>query len=99
MELKKMEGAIEAILFAIGEAVPLKDIAKTIGHDTETTRKIIRNMMLKYKEEDRGIQIIELENAFQMCTKEAAKESCAFRCNAGNTVYYRVQTACHQAGD
>ena len=42
MELKRMEGAIEAILFAMGEAVPVKDIAKTIGHDTETTRKIIR---------------------------------------------------------
>ena len=70
MELKKMEGAIEAILFAMGEAVPLKDIAKTIGHDTETTRKIIRNMMLKYQTEDRGIKIIELEDSFQMCTKE-----------------------------
>ena len=70
MELKKMEGAIEAILFAMGEAVPLKDIAKTIGHETETTRKIIRNMMLKYQTEDRGIKIIELEDSFQMCTKE-----------------------------
>ena len=70
MELKKMEGAIEAILFAMGEAVPVKDIAKTIGHDTETTRKIIRNMMLKYQTEDRGIKIIELEESFQMCTKE-----------------------------
>ena len=70
MELKRMEGAIEAILFAMGEAVPVKDIAKTIGHDTETTRKIIRNMMLKYQTEDRGIKIIELEDSFQMCTKE-----------------------------
>ena len=66
MELKRMEGAIEAILFAMGEAVPVKDIAKTIGHDTETTRKIIRNMMLKYQTEDRGIKIIELEESFQM---------------------------------
>ena len=70
MELKKIEGAIEAILFAMGEAVSVKDIAKTLGHDTETTRKIIRNMMLKYQAEDRGIKIIELEDSFQMCTKE-----------------------------
>ena len=47
MELKKIEGAIEAILFAMGDAVSLRDIAKTIGHDMETTKKIIRNMMLK----------------------------------------------------
>ena len=40
MELKKIEGAIEAILFAMGDAVSLRDIAKTIGHDMETTKKI-----------------------------------------------------------
>ena len=70
MELKKIEGAIEAILFAMGDAVSLRDIAKTIGHDMETTKKIIRNMMLKYQTEDRGIKIIELEDSFQMCSKE-----------------------------
>ena len=69
MELKKIEGAIEAILFAMGEAVPVKDIAKTIGHDTETTRKFIRNMMLKYQAADRVIKIIELAGSFQICTK------------------------------
>ena len=70
MELKKVEGAIEALLFAMGESVELSALAKAIGHDVETTGKIVRNMMLKYQEEDRGIKIIELENAFQMCTKE-----------------------------
>ena len=71
MEIKRLEGAIEALLFAMGNSVELSAIAKAIGHDQDTTRKIIQNMMLKYQEEDRGIQIIELENAYQMCTKEA----------------------------
>lgn len=70
MEISRIEGAIEALLFAMGESVELGALAKAIGHDTETTRKIVRNMMLKYQAEDRGIQIIELDNAFQMCTKE-----------------------------
>ena len=70
MELKKIEGAIEAILFAIGNTVSLKKNTKTIGHKKETTKKIIRNMMLKYQTEDRGIKIIELEDSFQMCSKE-----------------------------
>ena len=35
---------------------------------------MIRNMMLKYQEEDRGIKIIELEHAFQMCTKKEMYE-------------------------
>ncbi len=75
MERKKMEGAIEAILFAMGEAVPLKDIAKTLGQDLETTGKVIRNMMTKYQAEDRGVKIIELEDSYQMCTKEEYYDS------------------------
>lgn len=67
---KKIEGAIEALLFAMGSSVELSALAKAIGHDQETTRKIVRNMMLNYQEESRGIKIIELENSFQMCTKE-----------------------------
>ena len=70
MEQKKIEGAIEALLFAMGGSVELSALAKAIGHDPETTRKIVQNMMLNYQEEGRGIKIIELENAFQMCTKE-----------------------------
>ena len=67
---KKIDGAIEALLFAMGSSVELSALAKAIGHDQETTRKIVRNMMLNYQEEGRGIKIIELENSFQMCTKE-----------------------------
>ena len=57
-------------MFAMGGSVELPALAKAIGHDPETTRKIVQNMMLNYQEEGRGIKIIELENAFQMCTKE-----------------------------
>lgn len=69
MELHKIEAAIEAILFTMGEAVEVEKIAIAIEHDKETTRKIIRNMMDKYMAEDRGIRIIELEDSFQLCSK------------------------------
>lgn len=75
MELMKIEATIEAILFTMGESVELKKIAVAIGHDEETTRKIIHNMMDKYKTEDRGIQIIELEDSFQMSTKPEMYEA------------------------
>lgn len=68
--MKKIEAAIEAILFSAGDSMEVSRIAKAIGQDKETTLKIIRNMMLKYEAEDRGIKIIELEDAFQMCTKQ-----------------------------
>lgn len=74
MEIERVEGAIEAILFAMGDSVELQQIAEAIGHDEKTTRNIIRNMMDKYEVEGRGIRIIELENAFQMCTKSEMYE-------------------------
>ncbi len=74
MNRKQLEAVIESILFTMGESVELSKIAKVIEHDEETTRKIIRNMMDKYKEEDRGICIIELEDSFQMCTKKEMYE-------------------------
>jgi len=69
MEVKELEAAIEAILFSMGDSVALDKIAKAITHDEETTRKIIHNMMDRYREEDRGIHIIELDNSYQLCTK------------------------------
>lgn len=75
MEIKKIEASIEAILFTMGEAVELERIALTIEHDEETTRKVIHNMMDRYDDEDRGIKIIELDNAFQLCTKASMYET------------------------
>lgn len=69
VEINKLEGVIEAILFTMGESVELGKIASAIEHDEETTRKIIHRMMDKYEAEDRGVRIIELEDSFQMCTK------------------------------
>lgn len=69
LEIKRLEGIIEAILFSMGGSVELEKIAAAIEHDEDTTKKIIHQMMDKYNEEDRGVRILELENSFQMCTK------------------------------
>ena len=74
MEINKLEGVIEAILFAVGDSVELGKIAAAIEHDENTTRKIIHRMMDKYALEERGVRIMELENSFQMCTKKEMYE-------------------------
>ena len=74
MERKKTEAVIEAILFAMGDSVELEKIAKAVEHDTATTRKILHGMMDRYRMEDRGVQIIEREDSFQMCTKKEMYE-------------------------
>lgn len=75
MEIKRLEASIEAILFSMGEAVELERIAQAIEHDVDTTRRMIENMMDKYEAEDRGIQIVEYNGAYQMCTKEELYDS------------------------
>lgn len=70
MEIEKLQGIIEAILFTMGDSVELNKIAAAIEHDENTTRKIIHNMMDSYEKENRGIRIIELDDSFQMCTKK-----------------------------
>ena len=69
MDIKKMEAAVEAILFTMGDAVEVERIAKALEQDTASTEKLIHNMMDRYQQEDRGIQIIELDHSYQLCTK------------------------------
>ncbi|HIU77682.1 MAG TPA: SMC-Scp complex subunit ScpB [Candidatus Pelethocola excrementipullorum] len=69
-ESKRLEAAVEAILFSMGDAIEVDRIAKAIDCDVKTTHQIIQHMMVSYEKEDRGIKIVELENAYQMCTKK-----------------------------
>lgn len=69
MERQKAEAALEAILFAMGNSVQLSKLAEVIDEDKETTKEILETMMKRYEEETRGVHIIALDGAYQMCTK------------------------------
>ena len=70
LELEKIEAAVEAVLFAMGDAVSVDKLAAAIGHDTETTRKLVHQMMDRYNSPEGGLEIIELEDSFQLCTRK-----------------------------
>ena len=65
---EEAEAAIEALLFTMGEAVSAQAIGAAIGHDTDPVIKITHHLMDRYRNEKRGIRIIELDGSFQMCT-------------------------------
>ena len=69
VEREKIEATIEAVLFAMGDAVDVEKIATAIGHDKDTTRKLVHQMMDRYNSREGGMEIIELENAFQLATR------------------------------
>ena len=74
MKKKNYEAIIEAILFTMGASVELEKIAEAIDLDKKETKKIIEHMMERYAKNDRGVQIIELDGAYQMCTKNEMYE-------------------------
>lgn len=74
MENINYEAAIEAILFTMGESVSLDKIAAALELDKKIARKYIENLMERYRAEEHGVQIIELEESFQMCTKNEMYE-------------------------
>lgn len=63
-----LQGEIEAILFASGDAVSVDRIAEAIGIDRVTAGKILENLADRYRAEHEGIRIVRLEGGYQMCT-------------------------------
>ena len=73
-DTEEIKGIIEAILFTMGESVSLEKLAAVLELGKEDTKYIIQQMMSEYEKQNRGIQIIELEGAYQMCNKKQMYE-------------------------
>lgn len=65
---------IEAILFAAGRPVEKKDLILSLEMSIEEINGIITIMQREYEEENRGIQIIQVEDSYQLCTKKELYE-------------------------
>lgn len=70
MEEKRYKAIIESILFTMGNSVELEKIADAIELDTKETKRLIEELAEEYENEKRGMRIMELENAYQMCTSQ-----------------------------
>lgn len=66
---KKWESIVEAVLFTMGESVELRQLAAAIGEDEDIARQTVEALKETYDKEKRGIQIIELDKSYQMCTR------------------------------
>ena len=68
-EEREYEAVIEAVLFTMGNSVEVRQLAAAIGQDEETARSAVKRLMKQYEAGRKGMQIIELENSYQMCTR------------------------------
>ncbi len=69
MDIKEIEACIEGILFAAGDPVSIHALSDAMEVDINTLKSIIKRMMDYYNYERRGLQIIELEDCYQLCTR------------------------------
>ena len=68
MEIQKIKETIEAILFAAGRMVTTEELVLALEIDKNQLEDIIENMKEDYK--TRGIELIKIENGYQLCTKK-----------------------------
>ncbi|MBI4993677.1 SMC-Scp complex subunit ScpB [Candidatus Wolfebacteria bacterium] len=66
--------AIEAILFAYGEPMEIKKIAKILSASEEEVELSLKEFEEKLKDENRGLMLILSENSAQLATKPEFSE-------------------------
>ncbi len=70
MEIEKIKGIIEAILFASGRVVKTNELVSALEINKDDVINILENMRQEFEEKNRGIEIIKVEDGYGMCTKK-----------------------------
>lgn len=70
MEINKTKAIIEAILFAAGRPVSKKELVLSLEMAEEEIENIISSMQEEYQAQERGIEIIKIEQSYQLATRK-----------------------------
>ena len=70
MEINQIKAVIEAILFAAGRPVTKNEIMLALEISKEDIENIVKSMQEEYKNENRGIELIKIDDSYQLCTKK-----------------------------
>jgi len=74
MEKEKTKGVIEAILFASGRTVTLRELEISLETEQKQILDIISEMQEEYKMQGRGIEIVKVENGYTLSSKKEYHE-------------------------
>lgn len=70
MDRLNLEAAVEGILFASGESVPIEKLCDVLSCSKAAMRQTLEKMQQKYEaDENRGIKIVRFNDNYQLCTK------------------------------
>ena len=67
-DLKEIQSAMEAILFAAGEPVGVERLCLALEIDRATADAVAQKLMDDYSYSRRGIRLVRLETSYQLCS-------------------------------
>ena len=70
MEIEEQKAVVEAILFSAGKEVEITTLMSALELSQKDVELIVNQMQSEYVEQKRGIEIIRVNNSYQMCTKK-----------------------------
>lgn len=69
-DIEELKSIIESILFATGRSVEIKEIEMATEIPQEDLEAIIESMQEEYKQKNRGLELIKINNGYQLCSKK-----------------------------
>ena len=70
VEIDKIKSIIEAILFSAGTVVETTKLMSIFELSNEDIDNIMQNMKNEFEEQNRGIEIIKVNEGYQLCSKK-----------------------------
>lgn len=75
MEINRAKSLIEAILFVAGRTVSKNELKLALEMSDEEIENVINIMQEEYMQEDRGIELIKVDDSYQLCSKKELHEA------------------------
>lgn len=70
MNMKELQNALEAVLFAVGEPIEIERLSQALEIDEILLGQVLENLRAAYDERDGGLCILKLDNMYQICSKK-----------------------------
>jgi segregation and condensation protein B len=70
VEKEKMKAVLESVLFTMGESVDIARLSQVLDLPAKEVKALLQEMKEEYDNaEDKGVTLMELDGAYQMCSK------------------------------
>jgi len=70
VEIDKIKQIIEGIMFAVGRDISINELSSVLELAPENIQEIVENMRTEFDDAGRGVQIIKVNDGYQLCSRK-----------------------------